>query len=303
MPGHLFHVKPHLLNLPVATSSASRYWEARSWRRQRAICVMCSIKSAICATLLLCQMACSRVAKVWGLQRKSPGFRRAFNESFHAFGDIARKSFNVIHHERFKWKPSFSERFAKMVFCSIFFYKYGIFVAKICKQALYESSVGFYAVPERQPTSAREACSTIYILWHLSWIVFLDRWTSCLCLFLLLVLYPKRTEIGWQPRSWDDLYNCAMREAEAGWCAMCKIALQRPHIAIDGCSSAICNLQNFSKLKKYRYNWSKSRQHQYFQILLLVFLIQDQDLPSLYFAHFIHSSWPVWSVTSFVWTF
>ena len=111
------------------------------------------------------------------------------------------------------------------------------------------------------------------------------------------------SEIGWQPRSWDDLYNCAIREAEAGWCAMCKIALQRPHIAINGCSSAICNLQNFSKLKKYRYNWSKSRQHQYFQILLLVFLIQDQDLPSLYFAHFIHSSWPVWSVTSFVWTF
>ena len=247
-------------------------------------------------------MACSRVAKVWGLQRKSPGFRRAFNESFHAFGDIARKSFNVIHHERFKWKPSFSERFAKMVFCSIFFYKYGIFVAKICKQALYESAVDF------MQCSAREAANfcqrgLFYILWHLSWIVFLDRWTSCLCLFLLLVLYPKRTEIGWQPRSWDDLYNCAIREAEAGWCAMCKIALQRPHIAINGCSSAICNLQNFSKLKKYRYNWSKSRQHQYFQILLLVFLIQDQDLPSLYFAHFIHSSWPVWSVTSFVWTF
>ena len=137
----------------MATSSASRYWEARSWRRQRAICVMCSIKSAICATLLLCQMACSRVAKVWGLQRKSPGFRRAFNESFHAFGDIARKSFNVIHHERFKWKPSFSERFAKTFFCSIFFYKYGIFVAKICKQALYESAVDF------MQCSAREAAN------------------------------------------------------------------------------------------------------------------------------------------------
>ena len=118
MQGHLFHVKLHL------TSSICP-WQHQVHRvigkqevggRQRAICVMCSIKSAICATLLLCQMACSRVAKVWGLQRKSPGFRRAFNESFHAFGDIARKSFNVIHHERFKWKPSFSERFAITTF-------------------------------------------------------------------------------------------------------------------------------------------------------------------------------------------
>ena len=147
MPGHLFHVKPHLLNLPVATSSASRYWEARSWRRQRAICVMCSIKSAICATLLLCQMACSRVAKVWGLQRKSPGFRRAFNESFHAFGDIARKSFNVIHHERFKWKPSFSERFAiTTFFVRIFFLQIWHFCRQNLQTGALRKRCGFYAV-------------------------------------------------------------------------------------------------------------------------------------------------------------
>ena len=145
---HLFHVKLHL------TSSICP-WQHQVHRvigkqevggRQRAICVMCSIKSAICATLLLCQMACSRVAKVWGLQRKSPGFRRAFNESFHAFGDIARKSFNVIHHERFKWKPSFSERFAKMVFCSIFFLQIWHFCRQNLQTGALRKRCGFYAV-------------------------------------------------------------------------------------------------------------------------------------------------------------
>ena len=166
MQGHLFHVKLHF------TSSICP-WQHQVHRvigkqevggRQRAICVMCSIKSAICATLLLCQMACSRVAKVWGLQRKSPGFRRAFNESFHAFGDIARKSFNVIHHERFKWKPSFSERFAKMFFCSIFFFTNMAFLSP--KFANRRSTKALWilcsAVPERQPTSASVACSTFY---------------------------------------------------------------------------------------------------------------------------------------------
>ena len=48
-----------------------------------------------------------------------------------------------------------------------FFYKYGIFVAKICKQALYESAVDF------MQCSAREAANfcqrgLFYILWHLS---------------------------------------------------------------------------------------------------------------------------------------